>query len=114
MTQPQPPPPAGGKTYFALQDPDDPQPYAVAALNADGMPERFVPGKGFIDWPPLTGALHGFDAEAAREVKPITEEQANALTAQNIGALPDAYVAANQGTPEGNSQAEPVDPDAGV
>lgn len=99
------------KRYFALQADDDPAPYALAALNSDGMPERFVPGKGFLDWPSLSGALLGFDPAEAREVHEITEEQAKALQEQNVGPLSDAYVAANQGQPDGNPKADPIDPD---
>jgi hypothetical protein len=94
-----------GKRYFALQATDDPAPYALAALNGDGMPERFVPGKGFLDWPALTGALLGFDPAEAQEAREIDEEQAKALMAQNVGPLPDYYVASMQGMPDGNPQA---------
>lgn len=100
-----------GKRYYALQGDDDPTPYALAALNADGLPERFVPGTGFVDWPALAGALLGFDPSEAREARQITEEQANALMAQNVGALPADYVAANRGQPDGNPQAAPLEPD---
>lgn len=97
------------KRYFALQAVDDPAPYALAALNKDGMPERFIPGEGFVDWPALSGALHGFDPAEAREVREIDAEQAKALMDQNVGPLPANYVASMRGMPDGNPQAAPLD-----
>lgn len=101
---------ATAKTYFVLQASGDDKPYALAALNGDGLPERFVPGKGFLDWPPLAPALLGYGSDA-REVRPVSEDEAKALMEQNIGPLPDSYVASQQGKPDGNPDAEPLDPD---
>jgi hypothetical protein len=42
--------------WYALQDPGDKAPYAVMGFNWDeGLPRRFVPGEGLVDWPSLAG-----------------------------------------------------------
>lgn len=79
--------------WWALQDNGDPAPYAVAAVAADGLARRYVPGEGLVDWPSLTSITRGeFGSH------PITEAEAQALIKRGVGKIDSGIVARARGT----------------
>jgi len=62
--------------WWKLQNRGQSQPYGLAALvDGDGLPRRFVPGEGLVDWPSLAGELLMGESGA----DPISEDEAKSL-----------------------------------
>jgi hypothetical protein len=80
--------------WWALQDYDDPGPYAVMALDQDeGLPRRYVPGQGLLDWPSL--AMYVFNGEPGAH--PIDQATAVELMKQDVGKIKPEIVASSKG-----------------
>ena len=91
--------------WWALQDFWDEAPYSVMALDPkDGLPRRFVPGEGLVDWPSLS--MFVFNGEPGAH--PITEDVAIQMMNQGVGTIDPSFVAAARG------KAPTLQPPAGV
>jgi hypothetical protein len=73
--------------WFKLQDPGDPEPFAVMFYGEDDLPRRYVPGVGLVDWPSLVSYLSGDDIGA----EPITQDEALQLIRAGVGKFPDGF-----------------------
>ena len=78
--------------WWVLQLPDGVPRGVIAVIEGDGLPRRYVPGEGLVDWPALTMFTHNGEAGAYR----ITEEEALALIRDGGGGPMEAWVVAQQ------------------
>lgn len=82
--------------WWVLQHPDEAQPAAVFAEGDDGLPRRFVPGQGLVDWPSLAEytiggepGAHVVDAKAAlRHIRNGVGRVSPDVVARNRGSAP--------------------------
>lgn len=79
---------AGERRFYALHLIGEPQPYAVAARTGNGVPERYVPGQGWVDMPVLSDYFTGEDPGA----KEITAEEAHTYIEGGLGQLGEGAV----------------------
>lgn len=82
-------------TWWVLQDPGDPGPYAVICKDEQGLPRMFVPGEGLVDWPWAAMWTDHGEPGARR----ISEQEAVALMNAGVGRIPDGFsIDAGRGT----------------
>lgn len=79
--------------WWALQDRDDPEPYAVMALDDDGLPRRYVPDQGLVHWPALAMFVFGGETGAT----PIEEDEAIEMIKEGVGAIDPGFVVLEKG-----------------
>jgi hypothetical protein len=80
--------------WWALQEIEDPAPYAVVAVEADDLlPRRYVPGEGLVDWPSATMYCYQGEPGARR----ISQEEALELIRKRVGQLSAENLALGRG-----------------
>ncbi|WP_138733086.1 hypothetical protein [Modestobacter excelsi] len=72
-------------SWFKIQEPGDPEPWALVYWGPDHHIRRYVEGQGLIYWPMMIWFL-GFGGDLGG--KPITLTEAKQLVDAGIGRLP--------------------------
>lgn len=80
--------------YWAIQDVGGPIVGVLAVVDRDGLPRRFVPGVGLVDWPAAVMFTHGGEVGAHR----ISTAEAQALMRGGVGAVSPRILATQRGS----------------